>query len=158
MSYRCEHGIHHTICNCAEEAMRENARLKAELAQAIREREDYLLKIKEQRKEIVTLESQLSLRNQELAALKFTIITTIGGVDYEGFPTSEINYLQRLRILVEKESKVGALESQLASARQALRQALKLPRPWINRSITWKEWDAAFTEVEKALSSTSPGD
>jgi hypothetical protein len=25
-------------------------------------------------------------------------------VDYEGFPTSEINYLQRLRILLEKES------------------------------------------------------
>ncbi len=46
-------------------------------------------------------------RDDELRALKHTIVSTIGGKDYEGFPTSEFNYLQRLRILIEKESLLG---------------------------------------------------
>lgn len=39
----------------------------------------------------------------ETETLKHTIVATVGGVDYEGFPTSKINFLQRLRILVEIE-------------------------------------------------------
>lgn len=29
--------------------------------------------------------------------------------------------------------------------------ALKLPRPWIDGALSYSEWDAAFTEIEKAL-------
>ncbi len=47
-------------------------------------------------------ESRIKVLEQELSALKFTIVTTIGG-KVEGHPTSEINYLQRLRELVRKE-------------------------------------------------------
>ena len=53
------------------------------------------------------------------------------------------------------KEKVEALSQQLASARQALQKSLKLPRPWMDGNIPWKEWDEAFNEVEKALS-TSP--
>lgn len=42
---------------------------------------------------------------EELRAIKNTIIATIGGSDDEGNPTSEINYLQRLRHLVEIEAR-----------------------------------------------------
>ena len=52
---------------------------------------------------ILELERKLSLAQDELNAMRHTIIATIGGVDSEGFPTCELNYLQRLRILVQKE-------------------------------------------------------
>lgn len=55
------------------------------------------------------LEADVSLGRQMVAAIKHSVVATVGGVDYEGNPTSEINYLQRLRILVEKE-KSGARE------------------------------------------------
>lgn len=44
----------------------------------------------------------------EAEAIRHTVISTIGGVDYEGFPTSRLNYLQRLRILVAKEKRLEA--------------------------------------------------
>ncbi len=47
----------------------------------------------------------------EITAMKHTVVATIGGVDYEGFPTSEINYLQRLRILLEREQALIAIDS-----------------------------------------------
>lgn len=52
---------------------------------------------------IIELEERAERAERELAALKFTIVTTIGGTDNEGNPTSEINYLQRLRRLVDAE-------------------------------------------------------
>jgi len=57
-------------------------------------------------KRIAELEAELQLRNDELRAIRCTIVATVGGVDYEGFPTSEINWLQRLRILLEKEKQL----------------------------------------------------
>lgn len=75
------------------------------------------------RKEIAEKDAKHSLLKQELSALKHTVIVTIGGTDYEGFPTSEINYLQRLRILLEKESRVKELE-------EALRRLLPHIQPY----------------------------
>lgn len=49
------------------------------------------------------LREKVRLSRQETAAIKASVVHEVGGVCHEGFPTSEINYLQRLRILVEKE-------------------------------------------------------
>ena len=65
------------------------------------------------RNNIAALIEDLQLKNDMLAALKHTIVFTIGGVDYEGNPTSEINYLQRLRILIEKEQELERLKEEL---------------------------------------------
>lgn len=42
--------------------------------------------------------------------VKYSIVDTVGGVDYEGNETSTINYLQRLRILVNKETELERLQ------------------------------------------------
>lgn len=49
------------------------------------------------------LEEELKLSKQESLAIRHSVVETIGGVDHEGNPTSRINYLQRLRILVAAE-------------------------------------------------------
>ncbi len=49
------------------------------------------------------LETDVSLEREMAAAIKHSVIAAIGGVDYAGNPVSEINYLQRLRILAEIE-------------------------------------------------------
>jgi hypothetical protein len=59
-----------------------------------------------------TIEQQ----NSEIATLKYTIVATVGGVDYKGFRTSKINWLQRLRILLEKEKENTALRSAIKAA------------------------------------------
>jgi hypothetical protein len=64
--------------------------------------------------------AEMDRLKQELATLKYTIVTTIGGVDYEGFPTSEINYLQRLRILLEKEQELATERERLAEAEKVI--------------------------------------
>ena len=74
--------------------------------------EDHVEHIKE-------LEAELRLRNDELRAIRHTIIVTVGGTDYEGFPTSEINWIQRLRILVEKERKLSDVTLAMKSIRLA---------------------------------------
>jgi len=61
--------------------------------------------------EIKRLEAELDLSRQMLAAVKHSVVATVGGVDSEGYPTSEINYLQRLRILVEKERELEVMKS-----------------------------------------------
>jgi hypothetical protein len=58
----------------------------------------------ERMKQVNNLLNQINSLEDRLAALKNTVVATIGGTDYEGNPTTEINYLQRLRILVEKEA------------------------------------------------------
>lgn len=58
---------------------------------------------------VTQLTAELDLQKQLHAATKHSVIATVGGTDYEGHPTSSINFLQRLRILVEKEKQ---LESQ----------------------------------------------
>ena len=65
------------------------------------------------RNNIAALIEDLQLKNDMLAALKHTIVFTIGGVDYKGNPTSDINYLQRLRILIEKEQELERLKEEL---------------------------------------------
>lgn len=51
------------------------------------------------------------------------------------------------RLIEEKFS----LEAENARLREALKQTLKLPRPWMDGGITYPEWDAAFTLIEAAL-------
>lgn len=83
------------------------------------ENRDLIKNHKKQQSRIEELEAQVKHLTKELGVqkteheceisiLKHTIVATIGGVDYEGFPTSEINYLQRLRILLEKEAQLAA--------------------------------------------------
>jgi hypothetical protein len=101
-----------------------------------------------------SLEAQLSTARQELATLKHTIVATIGGVDYEGVPTSEINYLQRLRILLENEQKWHvalkmALQSQsrLREAEECLRRIHKMcPNPKMGFAEICIEAEAYFTK------------
>jgi hypothetical protein len=61
-------------------------------------------------------------KDEEIATLYHTVVVTIGGVDYEGFPTSKINYLQRLRILLEKESENAAQSKRVAELVEGLRK------------------------------------
>ncbi len=65
---------------------------------------------------------ELQLEREWHAATKHSVIATIGGVDYEGNPTSTINFLQRLRILVEAEADRDALRKRVAEVKtEALR-------------------------------------
>lgn len=51
-----------------------------------------------------------------------SIVTELGGVDYEGIPTSRLNYLQRIRILKEKERRLDdAVEDAKAWKYEALK-------------------------------------
>src|SRR3990167_2634712 len=79
---------------------------------------DYGVSLEAAKKRIVELERENQLGRAELAAIRHTIVVTVGGVDYEGFPTSEINWLQRLLILLEKEADLEAAESVLAELRK----------------------------------------
>lgn len=45
----------------------------------------------------------------QVNAVKYSVVDTIGGVDEEGYATSEVNYLQRLRILVKNEQALFTL-------------------------------------------------
>lgn len=49
---------------------------------------------------------------RRLQSNKMAVIHTIGGVDYEGNPTTEINYLQRLRILLDREQELFSLRAE----------------------------------------------
>jgi hypothetical protein len=65
------------------------------------------------------LRKELSIERQWHAATKHSVIATIGGVDYEGNPTSTINYLQRLRILIEAEKERDALRERVTEAKRS---------------------------------------
>jgi uncharacterized coiled-coil protein SlyX len=108
----------HYFVGCKEHGKDKIAELEAELAHVKQQCEVGWAQEAQQRNLAEHFKAELNLRNQELRALKFTIIVTIGGTDYEGFPTSEINYLQRLRILVEKEA-------ELAKEREKTRELLE---------------------------------
>ena len=56
-----------------------------------------------------SLQSDIFKLNEMMRSRTATIISTVGGTDYEGNPTNEINWLQRLRILVEHEEEIGRL-------------------------------------------------
>lgn len=102
----------------------ENATLQAELSRLQSENE----KLREQRTYWNDVASKLGaeygLARDELAAIKCTVVSTIGGVDYEGNPTSELNYLQRLRILVEKESELSSREAKIEELQREVRELL----------------------------------
>ena len=57
----------------------------------------------------------------------YTIIKTIGGTDDEGNPTSEINYLQRLRQLVYAEQRMQRLERMMGQIALILRDDMTSP-------------------------------
>jgi hypothetical protein len=46
---------------------------------------------------------------------------------------------------------IPGLETENARLREALKAALKLPRPWMDGGLSYKEWDEAFTKIESAL-------
>ena len=59
-------------------------------------------------------EAELALLSDEreyVSAIKSAIVDTVGGTDDEGNPTSEINYLQRLRRLVKAEQELALLRA-----------------------------------------------
>jgi hypothetical protein len=64
--------------------------------------------------EVERLRKEVRLLNENINAIKWSIVDTVGGVSYDGEPTSTLNYLQRLRILVEKEKALSLACSQLA--------------------------------------------
>jgi uncharacterized small protein (DUF1192 family) len=90
----------------------------------------------------VRLEESLSAAQKELKVQKLTVVSAIGGVDYEGFPTSEINYLQRLRILLKKEESGIIL-------RRALEEIIELSAYRFNNPYDHK--DAMKAIARKAL-------
>lgn len=57
----------------------------------------------------IALEAELAIAREEKVAIVHSVVDEIGGEDYEGNPTSEINYLQRLRILVQQERELHVL-------------------------------------------------
>lgn len=64
--------------------------------------------------EVERLRKEVRLLNEKINVIKWSIVDTVGGVSYDGEPTSTLNYLQRLRILVEKENALSLACSQLA--------------------------------------------
>lgn len=70
------------------------------------------------REHYLWLKDQIEMLEQELAATQVTVVAIIGG-EVEGRPTSTINYLQRLRELVDFEA------STPTSPEQSLGTALK---------------------------------
>lgn len=103
------------IVGAVEKLKAERDDARAKLAEAVRERDakkeeirklDVLfIKMGEQ---IDAAKADADLAKQETRAIRHSVVETIGGVDYEGNPTSRINYLQRLRILVDKENQLTA--------------------------------------------------
>lgn len=81
------------------------------------------IQLREHEAEILSALRESDLNREMLAAMKFTIVATIGGEDYEGNPTSEINYLQRLRILVEKESQMSSLKAESVMLKRLCHEA-----------------------------------
>ena len=76
------------------------------LQQALRDASDEIQRLRER---VEKLEADVDLERQMVSALKHSVVATVGGTDYEGNPTSSINYLQRLRILVDMEKTLHAL-------------------------------------------------
>jgi hypothetical protein len=72
--------------------------------------------VKDKRK----MAERVELYSDELKAIRHTIVSTIGGVDEEGFPTSELNWLQRLRILLETEKERDALKARVVELEKAI--------------------------------------
>lgn len=64
--------------------------------------------------EVERLRKEVRLLNENINGIKWSVVDTVGGVSYDGEPTSTLNYLQRLRILVEKEKALSLACSQLA--------------------------------------------
>lgn len=64
--------------------------------------------------EVERLRKEVRLLRENINGIKWSVVDTVGGVSYDGEPTSTLNYLQRLRILVEKEEALGLACSQLA--------------------------------------------
>ena len=93
-------------------------------------------------KRIAELEASLQLAHDELRAIKTTVIATIGGVDYEGYPTSEINYLQRLRILVETEQQLAVKEEELKALDTKYVKALEAVNDYMYK------WGFSLKKVE----------
>jgi hypothetical protein len=62
--------------------------------------------IQKQAEEIERLKADLEIERLAI----YNVITTIGGTDYEGNPTSRVNFLQRLRQLLEFEAAIPKLE------------------------------------------------
>ena len=76
-----------------------------------------------------------------VATIKASIVDTVGGVDDEGNPTSELNYLQRLRQLVKKEKELALLR-EVAEAAQNLQQ-----EPW----YSGRRMNLAKADLDDAL-------
>lgn len=75
---------------------------------------------------VQALLGEIDLLREELAALKYVYVIVVGGTDYEGLPTCELNYLQRLRILLEKEATLVILERQIEIDRNGYRRKIEL--------------------------------
>lgn len=103
------------VCDITEE--RDSANTIASDAKFQNERLVERVKAVEQERD--SARAELQLEREWHAATKHSVIATIGGVDYEGFPTSTINYLQRLRILVAAEEE----RDRLAEVNRQLREA-----------------------------------
>lgn len=100
--------------------------------------------LSESQARVEQLEKELKLQREMLAAVKHTVVATIGGADHEGFPTSEINYLQRLRILLEKERE-----------NERLREAIqKAPHAWTCEALTFNCHEDCTCWKREALAPT----
>lgn len=61
------------------------------------------------RTQVEKLHKVSEFHRQDAEALRHTIVSTVGGVDYEGIETNTLNFLQRLRILVANENKLKSI-------------------------------------------------
>jgi hypothetical protein len=61
----------------------------------------------------ITRIAALEAEVESLRGSRQAVIDAIGGVDYEGLPTSETNLLQRIRILLTKEAENAELRGEV---------------------------------------------
>lgn len=106
-------------------ALAGHASRDAEIAGLKEERTSALAAVDSEHAAWVNVSAHVQRLQEERRAIKYAVVDTVGGVDYEGSPTTELNYLQRLQILVEAEKERDALRAEVETLRKEKLAALQ---------------------------------
>jgi hypothetical protein len=96
--------------------------------------------------EVDRLRKEVRLLHENTNGIKWSIVDTVGGVSYDEEPTSTLNYLQRLRILVEKEKALSLACSQLADVMEVCPAELEWCESRKCPNNQGKCWESYFLE------------
>ena len=69
-----------------------------------------------------------------------------------------VDYIEELRAqLAEAERQRDEALAACLGYKLACKNSLKIPRPWMDGGLSYKEWDEAFERIEKVIDSPNPG-